>query len=72
DTLYPPPVFTFRLFRLGDNYSDTGGTRAVAGEAGAGDYIGGALEGSNNNWAHILCGLKARFQCEYGMKLNPS
>ncbi|BDC86618.1 hypothetical protein NUITMVA2_19750 [Aeromonas caviae] len=25
DTLYPPPVFTFRLFRLGDNYSDTGG-----------------------------------------------
>jgi predicted nucleotide-binding protein len=24
DTLYPPPVFTFRLFRLGDNYSDTG------------------------------------------------
>ncbi|MEH8136082.1 AMP-binding enzyme, partial [Aeromonas veronii] len=27
DTLYPPPVFTFRLFRLGDNYSDTGGGR---------------------------------------------
>ncbi len=27
DTLYPPPVFTFRLFRLGDNYSDTGGWR---------------------------------------------
>ena len=26
DTLYPPPVFTFRLFRLGDNYSDTGGS----------------------------------------------
>ena len=25
DTLYPPPVFTFRLFRLGDNYSDTRG-----------------------------------------------
>ncbi|MEH8124100.1 hypothetical protein Q7I34_20410, partial [Aeromonas veronii] len=28
DTLYPPPVFTFRLFRLGDNYSDTGGEGA--------------------------------------------
>ncbi|MGU5713507.1 hypothetical protein, partial [Aeromonas caviae] len=28
DTLYPPPVFTFRLFRLGDNYSDTGGLAA--------------------------------------------
>ncbi|WP_270797018.1 hypothetical protein, partial [Aeromonas sp. QDB11] len=29
DTLYPPPVFTFRLFRLGDNYSDTGGEAEV-------------------------------------------
>uniref|UniRef100_UPI003FA48642 hypothetical protein n=1 Tax=Aeromonas sp. QDB25 TaxID=2989832 RepID=UPI003FA48642 len=29
DTLYPPPVFTFRLFRLGDNYSDTGGPVAA-------------------------------------------
>ncbi|MGU5703804.1 hypothetical protein ACV1C5_19765, partial [Aeromonas caviae] len=25
DTLYPPPVFTFKWFRSGDNYSDTGG-----------------------------------------------
>ncbi|WP_444979022.1 hypothetical protein, partial [Aeromonas caviae] len=29
DTLYPPPVFTFRLFRLGDNYSDTGGAEGI-------------------------------------------
>ena len=29
DTLYPPPVFTFRLFRLGDNYSDTGGQQSA-------------------------------------------
>ncbi|MCJ7978025.1 hypothetical protein KXU33_20270, partial [Aeromonas veronii] len=47
DTLYPPPVFTFRLFRLGDNYSDTGGSTPVIGNGvifGAGVIVIGDIK----------------------------